>query len=261
MPLPRDVFTVAAVTAGMSSGNHDRLIMPLPRGSGCPDPPTRPRYQAEKGLPTWINRTIAMATSMSSSSPRSTHMDVETTSLDVALEAQLAVAWAGEFGEEPRLGWWRTDLVSEFGGEDLFQRLMPNTCSWAVLQGAREAARRKDAELRRQDANPDRIISLFCFGFEVDERVEERLLDLKRSGKHPNAALPGLKDFLTTVWRPERFVDWVQSHGSARLGPSSVGRRIEGAPPEALSDRVKVLVAALAPLSDAYPLPHFRRKV
>jgi hypothetical protein len=36
--------------------------------------------------------------------------------LDAALTAQFAVAWAGETGEEPRLGWWRTDLVSEFGG-------------------------------------------------------------------------------------------------------------------------------------------------
>ena len=197
---------------------------------------------------------------MSSSSPRSAHVDVDITSLDVALEAQLAVAWAGEGGEEPRLGWWRTDLVSEFGGEDLFQRLMPNTWTWAVLQGAREAARRQDAELRAQDADPDRIVSLFCFGFEVDERIEERLLDLKRSGQHPDVALPGLKDFLTTIWRPERFAAWVDSHGSARIGPSSVGRRIEGVPPEALPDKVKALVAALRPLGDAYPLPHFRRK-
>ena len=63
--------------------------------------------------------------------------------LDAALTAQLVVAWAGEGGEEKRLGWWRCDLVSEFGGQDLFQRLLPSTWTWAVLQGAREAARRR----------------------------------------------------------------------------------------------------------------------
>lgn len=59
--------------------------------------------------------------------------------LDHALTAQIIIAWAGEKGEDPRLGWWRCDLVSEFGGEDLFKRLLPNTWDWAVLQGAREA--------------------------------------------------------------------------------------------------------------------------
>lgn len=63
-----------------------------------------------------------------------------TRDLDTLLIAQLAVAWAGEGGEEPRLGWWRSDLVSEFGGHDLFQRLLPHTWEWAALQGAREAA-------------------------------------------------------------------------------------------------------------------------
>ena len=36
--------------------------------------------------------------------------------LDHILCAQFAVAWAGESGEEGRLGWWKTDLTSEFGG-------------------------------------------------------------------------------------------------------------------------------------------------
>ena len=40
--------------------------------------------------------------------------------IDLVLTAQLAVAWAGEGGEEPRLAWWRSDLASEYGGEDLF---------------------------------------------------------------------------------------------------------------------------------------------
>src|SRR3954453_6721021 len=101
------------------------------------------------------------------------------------LTAQILVAWAGEGGEDRRLGWWRSDLISEFGGEDLFKRLLPHTWQWATLQGAREAARRRDAELRAQDHDPDRILSLFSLGFDLDERVEERLLDLKRAGGTP----------------------------------------------------------------------------
>ena len=70
-----------------------------------------------------------------------------TSEVDALLSAQIIVAWAGEghVGDERRLGWWRSDLVSEFGGLDLFQRLLPTTAPWAVLQAVREAARRVDA--------------------------------------------------------------------------------------------------------------------
>src|SRR3954463_4150117 len=107
----------------------------------------------------------------------SDRVPIPTSDLDRILTAQLVVAWAGEGGEDKRLGWWRSDLVSEFGGKDLFRRLLPHTWPWAVLQAVREAARRKDAEFRRQDHNPDRILSLFSLGFELDERLEERLQD------------------------------------------------------------------------------------
>ncbi|MEB3167475.1 MAG: BREX-6 system BrxE protein, partial [Synechococcaceae cyanobacterium] len=73
---------------------------------------------------------------------------VANSDLDIALTAQIVVAWAGESGEQPRLGWWQTDLVSEFGGEDLLKELLPRTWPWAMLQAVREAARRKDEELR-----------------------------------------------------------------------------------------------------------------
>src|SRR3954447_16703041 len=98
--------------------------------------------------------------------------------LDFVLTAQIALAWAGEAGEEPRLGWWRSDLTSEFGGEDLFRRLLPNTWRWATLQGAREAARRRDADIRSRDHDPDRILSLYRLGLEADERLDERLHEL-----------------------------------------------------------------------------------
>jgi hypothetical protein len=178
--------------------------------------------------------------------------------LDLALTAQLVVAWAGEAGESKRMGWWKSDLVSEFGGEDLFRRLLPATWRWAVLQAAREAARRKDLELRRQDHDPDRIVSLFCLGFELDERLEERLQSLKGSGRLPDEALPGL-DLLAQPWSRSGFHEWLQGHGDARHTPTPAGRKLDGAPPAGLDALVKKLVAGLAPLSDSYPLPHFRR--
>ena len=180
--------------------------------------------------------------------------------IDSALTAQFLVAWAGETGEEKRLGWWRSDLVSQFGGKDLFKRLLPGTWEWAVLQGAREAARRKDAELRRQDHNPDRVLSLFSVGFEMDERIEERLQDLKRSGRMPQEALPGLVGGIELVWNRDRFLDWVQGHGKAETTATPIGRRVKGDPPTNLDQLVRRLVGALAPLADTYPLPHFKRE-
>lgn len=175
------------------------------------------------------------------------------------LTAQIMVAWAGEGGEERRLGWWRSDLCSEFGGEDLFKRLLPHTWKWATLQGAREAARRRDAELRAQDHDPDRILSLFSLGFELDERVEERLLDLKRSVSAPVDALPALKEWLAHPWSADRFLDWVRSHGETENTPAPIGRRLKGSPPGAVGDLVRKLVGGLAPLGDSYPLPHWKR--
>lgn len=179
--------------------------------------------------------------------------------LDVALTAQLAVAWAGEGGEEKRLAWWRSDLLSEFGGEDLFRRLLPNTWEWAVLQGAREAARRKDAEVREKDHNPDRILSLYSLGFELDERIGERLQDLKQAGRPPNKALPVLGKLMAQPWKAERFLDWVKSHGAVETTVTPVGRCIAGEPPQALGEVIHKLLAGLAPLAESYPLPHFRQ--
>jgi hypothetical protein len=178
--------------------------------------------------------------------------------IDMALTSQLVVAWAGETGEEHRLGWWRCDLASEYGGEDLFHRLLPSTWHWAALQGAREAARRIDAELRRSDHEPDRIISLFSLGFELDERIEQRLADLKLSGRTPHEALPGL-EVTNDGWHLGSFWDWVSGHGEAGGTASPVGRRLSGNPPAAVGQQVRRLVAGLAPAAENYPLPHFRR--
>jgi len=196
---------------------------------------------------------------MDTSPTRATRVPIPMSQLDHALTAQIVVAWAGESGEEKRLGWWRSDLVSEYGGKDLFRRLLPNTWLWAVLQGAREAARRTDAELRRQDHDPDRILSLFSLGFELDERIDERLQDLKRSGREPQEALAGLIGSIELVWNRGRFLDWVQGHGVVETTVAPVGRRVKGNPPTDFDQLVRRLVGALVPLADSYPLPHFRK--
>lgn len=195
---------------------------------------------------------------MDSLPPRAERAPLSRSDIDLALTAQLVVAWAGEAGEDKRLGWWRSDLVSEYGGEDLFRRLLPSTWAWAVLQGAREAARRRDAHLRGQDHDPDRILSLFHFGFELDERIDERLQDLKRGGGEPHQALPGLAP-IRAGWNRDSFYAWVGSHGEVTTTAAPVGRRVQGELPDSLAARVRQLVAALAPPADSYPLPHFRR--
>lgn len=200
--------------------------------------------------------THAEATPSGARAPRATAASLA--EIDQALTAQLLVAWAGEAGEDKRLGWWRSDLVSEFGGEDLFRRVLPRTWQWAVLQGAREAARLRDAELRGQDHDADRILSLFSLGFELDERIEERLQDLKRAGDPPAQALPGLA-LITPTWDQAAFFAWVAGHGEPNTTATPIGRRLKGTPPNTLRDQIRDLVAALAPTADAYPLPHYRK--
>ncbi|MCC5578215.1 BREX-6 system BrxE protein [Microtetraspora sp. AC03309] len=193
------------------------------------------------------------------SAPVASHREpIPLSDIDMALTSQLVVAWAGETGEEHRLGWWRCDLASEYGGEDLFRRLLPSTWRWATLQGAREAARRVDAELRRHDHEPDRIVSLFSLGFELDERIEERLADLKRSGRTPDEALPGLA-ITHDGWHPDSFWDWVAGHGEAGGTAFPAGRRLSGSLPATVGQQARRLVAGLAPATERYPLPHFRR--
>jgi hypothetical protein len=183
-----------------------------------------------------------------------------TTSLDSILTAQIAVAWAGEGGEQPRLRWWQSDLISTYGGEDLFSRLLPSTWKWAIYQGAREAARRRDAARQAQVNDPDRLVTMYNLGFEIDERIEERLLDLKRATSDPLKALPGLKGVIRLDWSRDDFADWVRGHGSVEYDDLPAGRRLKGEPPESLDLLVNHLVAALDPLEEEYPRPHYRRR-
>ncbi len=179
--------------------------------------------------------------------------------IDSVLTAQLAVAWAGEGGEEPRLGWWRTDLKSEFDGEDFFKRFLPNSWEWAIFQAMREAARRRDTQLREQDHDADRILSLFCLGFEIDERVDERLMEFKRAGTPPLDALPALRDVVTDEWNADQFTEWLEGHGQVDFTKVPIGRRLKGKVPDSLELTIEHLVAGFRPLPETYPLPHYRR--
>jgi hypothetical protein len=189
---------------------------------------------------------------------------VPSSELDWALTAQITVAWAGEGGEEPRLGWWQTDLVSEFGGEDLLRRLLPKTYEWAMLQAVREAARRKDEELRSKASDLDQLVTLYRFGFELDEQIEERLQAHKRSGRSPLEALGGLVEILGDSlhghWDRDQFLQWAEAHGPVQMEAVPTGRQLKGPMPGGLDRSVAQLLAALAPLGDSYPLPHFRVK-
>lgn len=184
--------------------------------------------------------------------------------LDRILTAQLAVAWAGEGGEEPRLGWWKTFMLHPDGGLALLADLAPSTATWAAWQGAREAARRADAALRARDHDADRLFTLYRFGFEIDERLDERLGELKRSGRSPTNALPTLSQVFADpraanpTWNASHFEDWVAGHGDASSVVSPAGRRLTGVRPSDVETQVRQLVAALHPVPGAYPMPHYR---
>jgi hypothetical protein len=149
--------------------------------------------------------------------------------------------------------------MSDYGGEDLFKRLLPNSWDWAVVQVVREAARRHDAQMRAKVHDPDTVVSLYRMGFSVDERADERLMELKRSGLAPGVVFPRFGDLVAESWRRERFDEWVRDHGEAIYEAAPAGRQIKGPTPSSLELTVRQLVAALAPLTDRYPLPHFRR--
>ena len=183
-------------------------------------------------------------------------MPLPTSTLDFILTLQLAVAWAGEADTEPpRLGWWRTGMVDPDGGEDLFRRLAPKTWRWAVLQATREAARRVDADARARAADPDRLYSLFRFGHKLDERLGERLADLKRTHDDPQAALPLLRDVMA-AWDRDTLAEFLAGLADADHKATPTGRLIKGAMPDP-ELAAKKLAAALLPLSDRYPAPHY----
>ena len=185
---------------------------------------------------------------------------MDTAQLDRILELQLAVAWAGESDTDPpRLGWWRTALCDQFGGEDLLRRLAPKTWEWAALEACRAAAKKVDGEARRSADDADHLLSLYRLGFEVDEHLDDRLLELKHSGARPLEALPGLAKLLPT-WSKDRFEEWIGELEPVEHTATATGRRLKGEPPEEPERIATMLASAMIPLSERYALPHFRVK-
>jgi hypothetical protein len=184
--------------------------------------------------------------------------------IDSLLSAQLIVAWAGEKGdaEDPasqRLGWWQTNLVGE-GAEYDLKELLPNTWRWAMLQAVRHAAKIHDASVRAKDHDPDRLLTLYSLGFEIDEKVDERLAQFKQNSKAIEEVLPDVASLINGGWSLDRFTAWVAKHGKESTTTVPAGRRLKGQPPEQIQTLLGKLIAGLAPLADTYPMPHFKQE-
>ena len=186
-------------------------------------------------------------------------MHLQAAILDQILALQLTIAWAGEGNSEPpRLGWWRTDLVDIEGGGGLLQDLLRETHRWAALQSARRAATLVDERARRQMAESDAVRTLFHWGFQIDEQLEQRLRDHKQSLRKPSEALsfpvPISEDFdrreLTTAI--EKLVEEIET----RKVPN--GRELSQVPPTPVQC-ARALTRALLPWADSYPMPFYRR--
>ena len=186
---------------------------------------------------------------------------METSQLDHILKLQLAIAWAGESKklDPPRLGWWQTTMCDQFGGEDLLRRIAPRTAQWAALETCRAAAMKIDEAARRASDDADHLVSLYRFGFEVDERLNERLLELKQSEVLPTDKFPDLAE-LSSGWSKQRLQSWLEQYGRSEYTATTTGRRLRTEMPEDPASAASQLVAALLPLPDSYPLPHFRMK-
>ena len=179
--------------------------------------------------------------------------------LDDILTWQLLIAWAGEGTEElQRLGWWRTDLTDREGGGDFFGRLLPKTGEWAAFEAVREAAIRQDAQTRQPLAQPDLMNTLFFWGFEIDDRLADRLAEHKRSEQSLTQRLDfplalekdfDRSAFETVLAIPGQTVDY-------KVVPD--GRELQANDLPAIELRSRYLANALLPLSDRYPLPFYR---
>lgn len=174
--------------------------------------------------------------------------------LDEVLALQLSVAWAGEAAGAPRrLGWWETDLIDAEGGGDLFARLVPRTAAWAGFELARAAARRVEFAALSRMARRDAVWTLFHFGFELDEQLDERLAHHRRHRHEPAQVLgPGLR--AGGGWSAEDFAAWLKSHGDAPSELTPSGRLIHAKPADA-TQAARLLASALVPFERHYPLP------
>ncbi len=187
--------------------------------------------------------------------------DIGINDLDNILALQLTVAWAGEGECEPkRLGWWRTDLVDPEGGGYLFRELFPETHLWASLEAVRRAAVRRDREARAHMAEPDRVRTLFFWGFRLDEKIEERLAALKQQGQPPAETLSLFFEPESTFRRDALEENLRNECAEVKTRVVPGGRQIVGEIPESPAEQARQLAAALLPFPGEYPAPFFQLK-
>jgi hypothetical protein len=179
--------------------------------------------------------------------------------LDSILAWQFLVAWAGERRTEPpRFGWWDTALVDDYAGGDVLSRLAPRTHAWAALEAVREVARRVDAEARGKHGRPDAMRTIFFLGFELDERLADRLAAHKRSLRPPGDVLP-----LPLPLTREFAAEAVRAVLAGDLAPSfeavpPVGRQLAEPRPSRPDELVRNLAAALVQPAREFPLPFYK---
>ncbi len=175
--------------------------------------------------------------------------------LDEILAVQLLLAWAGESpgGGEKRLGWWRCDLVDEEAGGDLWRRLLPRTKAWAGLDAARRAARLVDEKARKDHARRDEMLTLFHFGFELDEALDERLAELKLDAASPGERFP----LLTLLAQPFNSNEMLTAIAAGEVPTFKAipgARQLEGDPALHAASARRLAAVLLDQPPRAYPL-------
>lgn len=179
--------------------------------------------------------------------------------LDQVLAVQLLLAWAGETpgGDHSRLGWWKTDVIDDEGGGDLWKRLLPRTHRWAGLDAARRAAYLTDEVLRRPAKNADLQRTLFHFGFEIDEALAERLAHHVVEARNPAEVLPLLRAIETRFDRTAVLKLLAIGAHDASFKTVPGGRQLKKVANEPLPALARRLAAALLtdPVPPTYPVP------
>lgn len=182
--------------------------------------------------------------------------------LDTILALQFLVSWAGEGLCAPkRLDWWRTDLIDrEEGGGYFLQTLFPKTHQWAAFEAVRKAALQHDRQTRLNMAYPDSIRTLFFWGFHIDEQLDDRLAQHKRSDHQvsPEAALSLPGNLNDTFARADFEIAIQNSHRPVQYKVVPEGREIVEATPGSKELYARNLAAAMLPLADHYPMPFYR---
>lgn len=173
--------------------------------------------------------------------------------LDLILDWQMTISWAGEANCEPsRLGWWRTDLIDELGGGDLLARLLPRTKVYAGREAVRDAAIAVDRRSRQRMADPDKLRTIFFWGFDLDEKLNDRLAARKRLSE--NLKLP-------IAWEDgfdrERIAKQIRDCcDESKYDLVAGGREVSNKGREA--SNLLAMVAALVPFDQNYPMPFYR---